>query len=147
MNSSSKMFMVKSYPFNVPVLFRNEMDGWGSSFSPQKSLCMLMASNKSSYNTVMRDTVLVIVWLNDESLEFAISTLTASQNIICPYLVVFDKFMKPPSRSNLLEKILIIVMIFIRGKNKWHQHWFSVNLLIMGFSHVPVIQHCSGCME
>jgi hypothetical protein len=71
---------------------------------------MVMASNKSSNNIVMRDRALVIVWLNDEPLEFAISTLTASQNITCPYLV--DKFLKPPSSSNLLEKILMIVNNF-----------------------------------
>jgi hypothetical protein len=83
------MFMVKSYPFNVSVLFSNEMDGLGSIFIPQKSLCVVMASNKSSINTEMRDRVLVIVWLNDESLEFAILSLTASQNITWQYLVGF----------------------------------------------------------
>jgi hypothetical protein len=50
---------------------------------------MLMASNKSSNKTVMRDRVLVIVLLNDVSFEFAMSTFTASQNITCPYLVGF----------------------------------------------------------
>ncbi len=63
------------------------MDGLGSSFLQQKSLCMVMASNKSSNKRVMRERVLVIVFLNDVSLEVAISTLTASQNINCPYLV------------------------------------------------------------
>jgi hypothetical protein len=29
------------------------------------------------------------VWWNDNFLEFSISTLTASQNIDCPYLVGF----------------------------------------------------------
>ncbi len=42
-----------------------------------------------SHNTVMRERVLDIVLLNDVSLEFTISTLTASQNINCPYLVGF----------------------------------------------------------
>jgi hypothetical protein len=32
----------------------------------------------------MRESVLVIVWWNDDSLEFSKSTLTASQNIDCP---------------------------------------------------------------
>jgi hypothetical protein len=59
------------------------------SFSPRNSLCMLMASNKSPHNTVMKERVLDIVLLNVVSLEFAISALKASQNIICPYLVVF----------------------------------------------------------
>jgi hypothetical protein len=68
-----------------------------------------MASNKSSNNTVMRERMLVIVLLNDVSFEFAISTLTASQNITCPYVVVLDKFLNPPSSSNLLEKISMIV--------------------------------------
>jgi hypothetical protein len=49
----------------------------------------LMASNKSSNDTVMRERVLDIVLLNDVSSEFAISPLTASQNKICQYLVVF----------------------------------------------------------
>jgi hypothetical protein len=38
---------------------------------------------------VMRESVLVIVFLNDVSLEFSKSTLTASQNIDCQYLVGF----------------------------------------------------------
>ncbi len=113
--------------FNVLVLFSNEMDGWGSSFSPQKSLCIVMASNKSSNNTVMRDRVLVIVWLNDESLEFAIPTLTATQNIACPYLLGFWQIFETS------------IQFKPRGEKKWHQHQFSVNLLIMGFNHVPVI--------
>jgi hypothetical protein len=50
---------------------------------------MVMASNKSSNKTVMRERVLDIVFLNDGSLEFGTSTLTASQNITCPYLVGF----------------------------------------------------------
>jgi hypothetical protein len=49
----------------------------------------MMASNKSSDNTVMRESVLAIVLCNDDSLEFAISTLAASQNIACPDLVGF----------------------------------------------------------
>jgi hypothetical protein len=69
-----KLFLVKSHPSNVSVLFSYEMDGLGSIFLPQNSLCMVMASNKFSNNTVMREKVLVIVLLNDESLEFAIST-------------------------------------------------------------------------
>ncbi len=81
--------MVKTYSFNGSVLFSYEMDGLGSICIPQKSLCMVMASNKSSNNTVMRDRVLVIVLLNDESLEFSVSILTASQNITCPYLSGF----------------------------------------------------------
>jgi hypothetical protein len=48
-----------------------------------------MDSNKSSNYTVMRERVLDIVFLNDDILEFDISTLTASQNITCPYLVGF----------------------------------------------------------
>ncbi len=70
---------------------------------------MVMASNKSSNEIVMRERVLVIVLLNDVSLEFAISTIKTSQNINCPYLVVFGKFLDPPSSSNLLEKISMIV--------------------------------------
>jgi hypothetical protein len=50
---------------------------------------MLMASNKSLHYTVMKERVLDVVLLDDVSLEFAISTLTASQNITCPYLVGF----------------------------------------------------------
>jgi hypothetical protein len=65
------------------------MDGWGTSFLPPKSLCIVMASNKSSNKTVMRESELVIVLLNYVSLEIAISTLTASQNITCPYFVGF----------------------------------------------------------
>jgi hypothetical protein len=65
------------------------MDGLGSCFSLHNSLWMLMASNNSSKTTVMKERVLDIVLLNDVSLEFAISTLTASQNRNCPYLVGF----------------------------------------------------------
>jgi hypothetical protein len=72
------MDMSKPYPSHVLVLFSNVMDGLRSSFSPQNSLCMMMASNQSSNNTVMRESVLDIVLLNDVSLKFAISTLTAS---------------------------------------------------------------------
>ncbi len=54
------------------------MDGLGSSFSPTNTSCMLTASNKSSNNTVMKESVLDVVLLNDTSLEFAISFLTAS---------------------------------------------------------------------
>jgi hypothetical protein len=82
-------------------LFSIVMDGLGSSFSPQISLCMLMASNKSSHNTVMRERVLDIVLVNDVSLEFAISTL----NI----WLFFGKFSHPPSSSNFLEQVLMIV--------------------------------------
>jgi hypothetical protein len=64
---------------NVSVLFSNEMDGLGSSFLLQNSLCMLIALNKSSHNTVMRERVLDIVLLKYVSLEFATSTLIASQ--------------------------------------------------------------------
>ena len=54
-------------------------DGWFrvllfTTYTP----CMLTASNKSSNNTVMRENVLDIVLLNDVSLEFATSFLTAS---------------------------------------------------------------------
>jgi hypothetical protein len=45
--------------------------------------------NKSSHNTVMRESVLVIVFLNIVSLEFSKSTSTASKKIDCPYLVGF----------------------------------------------------------
>jgi hypothetical protein len=54
------------------------IDGLGSSFSPHNTACMLTASNKSWNNTVMRESVLHIVLLNDVSLEFAMSFLTAS---------------------------------------------------------------------
>jgi hypothetical protein len=87
--SSVKTLMLKSCPSHVSVLFSNEVNGSNLTFSPLKSLCKLMASNKSSNTTVMRESVLVIVWWNDDSLEFAKSTLTASQNIDYPYLVGF----------------------------------------------------------
>jgi hypothetical protein len=70
--------MIKLYPSHVLVLFVDVMDGLGSSFSPTITACMLTASNKSSNNTVMKKSVLYIVLLNDVSLEFAISFLTAS---------------------------------------------------------------------
>ncbi len=70
--------MLKSYPSHVLVLFRDMMDGLGSSFSQTNTACMLTASNKSSNNTVMKESVLDIVLMNDASLEFAISFLTAS---------------------------------------------------------------------
>jgi hypothetical protein len=54
------------------------MDGLVSTFSPTNTACMLTASNKSSNNTVMKESVLDIVLLNDVSLELAISFLTAS---------------------------------------------------------------------
>jgi hypothetical protein len=66
------MSVLKSYPSHVSVLFSDVMDDLGISFSPQNSLCMLMASNKSSNYTVMREIVLDIVLLNDASLEFDI---------------------------------------------------------------------------
>ncbi len=58
--------------------FGDLMDGLGFTFSPANTACMLMASNKSSNNTVMEESVLDIVLLNDVSLELAISFLTAS---------------------------------------------------------------------
>ena len=67
----------------------NEVDGSNLIFSPLKSLCKVMASNKSSNNTVMRESVLVIMFLNDVSSEFSKSTLIASQKNYCPYLVGF----------------------------------------------------------
>ena len=67
-----------SYPSHVLVLFGDVMDGLGSSFSPTNTACMLMVSNKSSNNTVMKKSVLDIALLNDVSLEYAISFLTAS---------------------------------------------------------------------
>ncbi len=70
--------MLKSYPSHVLVLFGDVMDGLGSSFSPTNTACMLTASNKSSNYTVMKESVLDIVLLNDVSLEFAILFLTAS---------------------------------------------------------------------
>jgi hypothetical protein len=54
------------------------MDGFGSSFSPHFSTCMLTASNKSSNYTVMRESVVDVVLLNDGSLDFAKSFSTAS---------------------------------------------------------------------
>jgi hypothetical protein len=62
----------------ILVLFSDVMDGFGSSFSPTNTACMLTASNKSSNNTVMRECVLDIVFLNDVSLELAKLFLTAS---------------------------------------------------------------------
>ncbi len=62
---------------HVLVLFSDVMDGLGSSYSPTNTACMLMASNKSSNNTVMKESVLDIVSLKDVSLEFSISFLTA----------------------------------------------------------------------
>jgi hypothetical protein len=70
--------MLKSYPSHVLVLFIDVMDGLGSSFSPHNTTCMLIASNRSSNNTVMRESALDIVLLNYVSLEFPISFLTAS---------------------------------------------------------------------
>ncbi len=46
--------------------FSNEVDGSNLTFSPLNSLCKVMASNKSSNNTVMRESVLVNVWWNDD---------------------------------------------------------------------------------
>jgi hypothetical protein len=111
------MSMLKSYLSHVLVLFSNVMDGLGSCFSPQKSLWMSMASNKSSKTTVMRERVLDVVLLNDVSLEFAKSTLTASQNRNCPYFVGFGKFLDPSS-PNLLEEILMIVNCHKRRKEE-----------------------------
>ncbi len=76
-SSSLMISMLKWYPSHVLVLFSDVMDGFGSSCSPHFSACMLMASNKSSINTVMRESVLDIVLLNDVSLEFSKSFLTA----------------------------------------------------------------------
>ncbi len=70
--------MIESYPSHVMVSFVDVMDGFGSSFSPTNTACMLMASNKSSNNTAMRESVLDIELLNVVSLEFAKSILTAS---------------------------------------------------------------------
>ncbi len=70
--------MLKTYPSHVLVLFGDVMDGLGSSFSPTNTTCMLTASNKSLNNTAMKESVLDIVLLNDVSLEFAKSFLTAS---------------------------------------------------------------------
>ncbi len=71
------MSMLKSYPSHVLVLFGDVMDGSGSSFLPTNTDYMLMASNKSTNNTVMKESMLDIVLLNDNSLEFAVSFLTA----------------------------------------------------------------------
>ncbi len=81
--------MLKSYPSHILVLFGDVMDDLGSSFSPTNTAFMLTASNKSSNYTVMKVSVLNIVLLNDVSLDFAKSFLTASKNINCPYLVGF----------------------------------------------------------
>jgi hypothetical protein len=70
---------------------------------------MLMASNKSSNNTVMRERVLDVVLLNDVSLEFAISTLTASQNINCIYLVGFRQIFTSSIRFKPSLKISMII--------------------------------------
>ncbi len=70
LTSSVKTSMLKSYPSHVLVLISNEVDGSNLTFSPLKSLCKLMGSHKSPNNTVMRDSVLVIVWWNDDTLEF-----------------------------------------------------------------------------
>jgi hypothetical protein len=70
-SSSLMTSMLKSYISHVLVLFSDVMDGFGSSFSPHFSTCMLTASNKSSNNTLMRESVVDIVLLNDVSLEFA----------------------------------------------------------------------------
>jgi hypothetical protein len=79
-SSSLMISMLKSYPprVSVLILFSDVMDGFGSSFSPHYSACMLTASNESSNNTVMREKVVDFVLLNDVSLEFAKSFLTAS---------------------------------------------------------------------
>jgi hypothetical protein len=69
---------VKVNPSHVLVFFGDLMDGLGPIFSPTNTACMLTASNKSSNNTVMKESVLEIVLLNDTSLELAISFLTAS---------------------------------------------------------------------
>ncbi len=85
---------VKVMYIHVSVLFCNEVNGSNLTFSPLKSLCKLMASNKSWNNTVMKESVFVIVWWNDNSLELSKSTLTASQNIDCPYIVGFWQMFK-----------------------------------------------------
>ncbi len=59
-SSSLMISMLKSYPSHVLVLFSDVMDGFRSSFSPHFSACMLTASNKSSNNTVMRESVVVL---------------------------------------------------------------------------------------
>ncbi len=60
---------VKVISIKCISFFSNEMDGWGSSLLSLKFLCMMMASNKSSNKTVMRERVLVIVLFNDVSLD------------------------------------------------------------------------------
>jgi hypothetical protein len=77
-SSTLMISMLKSHPSHVLVLFTDVRDGFRSSFSPHFSACMLTASNKSSNNKVMRASVLDIVLLNDVSLEFSKSFLTAS---------------------------------------------------------------------
>ncbi len=52
--------MLNTYPSHVSVLLSNEVDGSNLTFSPLNSLCKVMASNKSSNNTVMRESVFVI---------------------------------------------------------------------------------------
>jgi hypothetical protein len=97
-----------------------------------------MASNKSSNNTVMRESVLVIVWWNDNSLEFSKPTLTASQNIDFLYLVGVDKCLNLPSNSNLLEKILMIVNNFHKGQKE-----VASPSILCEFSHQGV-KSCSS---
>ncbi len=87
LTSSVTMSMLKLCSLHVLVWFSNEVYVSNLIFLPLNSLCKVIASNKSSNNTVIRKRVLDIVFLNDVSLEFFISTLTASQNIACPYLV------------------------------------------------------------
>ncbi len=132
------MSMLKSCQSHVSVLFTNEFDGSNLTFSPLKSLCKLMASNKSSNNTVMRENVLDIVWWNDNSLEFSKATFTASQIIDCPYLVGFDKCLNPPSSSNLLGKILLIIHNF----HKWQKE-VALTSILCAFAH-HWVQSCSS---
>jgi hypothetical protein len=69
---------VKVISITCIVFFCDLMDGLGSTFSPTNTICMLMDSNKYSNNTVMKECVLDIVFLNDVSLESAISFLIVS---------------------------------------------------------------------
>ncbi len=122
--------MLKSYPSHVSVLFRYMMDDLGPSFSPQNSLCMLMASNKSSINTVMREWLqknLQITQLWEKVCLILCCLMMSPWNL--PYQpwqphktftvhtwLVCGNFSHPPSNSNLLEKILMIV-------SNWYKRW------------------------
>ncbi len=93
-------------------LFSDVMDELGPSFSPRNSLCMLMASNKSSNNTGWERECAwysVVEWYILGI--FHINLNSFIKHKMCNIWLVFDNQI-----SNLLEKILMIV-------NSCHKMW------------------------